>query len=172
MYCAFTVCACGEHISHVARSACFPWYCSILSSVGIDCGLGFPMIQFSNPSEDFKRKNPHIFEQPAPAFSVPTPGETKADLLREKELQIQILNLLRLKGIEVLWHRTDRKSTATPGWPDMIFAVEWGLRSIACGWEIKLPGRKLDPEQTKVMIRMMEPPNAWAYRIICSVDEA
>jgi hypothetical protein len=54
----------------------------------------------------------------------------------------------------------------------MIFAVECGLRSIPCGWEIKLPGNKLDPEQTKVMIRMMEPPNAWVYKVITSVDEA
>jgi len=134
------------------------------------------MIQFSNPSEEFKRKNPHIFAEPHERDSSYSSGHeqlpTKAEIKSEKELQDQIANLLSLNGIIACRHRTDQKTTCNVGWPDFTFAVESGLRSIPCAWEIKLPGGKLDPEQMKVMIRMMEPPNAWVYKVITSVDEA
>jgi hypothetical protein len=92
--------------------------------------------------------------------------------LEEKQLQVQILNLLRLKGIEPLWHRTDKKSTATVGWPDITFSAGCGLRSIPCLWEIKLPGKKLSEEQMSLMVQLTKPPNAWVYKVITSVDEA
>ena len=115
--------------------------------------------------------NPHIFADKLPQVKVETETDT-GGLRREKALQAQIVSLLRLKGIEPLWHRTDKKSAATVGWPDITFSVEHGLRSIPCLWEIKLPGKKLSLDQQTLMIRLMEPPNAWAYRVITSVDEA
>jgi hypothetical protein len=143
--------------------------------VSIIAGLNpFAMIQFSNPSEEFKRKNPHIFEIEKQIVDdiLLEAKASKIELNSERELQGQIVNLLRLKGIEVLWHRTDKKSAATVGWPDLTFSLEHGLRSIPCLWEIKLPGKKLSEDQTKLMIRLMEPPNAWVYKVITSVEEA
>jgi hypothetical protein len=142
--------------------------------VSIIAGLNpFDMIQFSNPSEEFKRKNPEIFGGAGAIQDGSIPSAScRSELKTERELQGQIVNLLRLKGIEVLWHRTDKKSAATIGWPDLVFSLEHGLRSIPCLWEIKLPGRKLSDDQMKLMVRLMEPPNAWMYKVICSVDEA
>jgi len=37
----------------------------------------------------------------------------------ERELQSQIVQDLRRRGFTVCWHRTDRKSHATIGWPDI-----------------------------------------------------
>jgi len=129
------------------------------------------MIQFSNPSEEFKRKNPHIFAEGTLGQVLLEPLPSRAEAKSERELQGQIVNLLRLKGIEVLWHRTDKKSAATVGWPDLTFAVESGLRTVAIGMEVKLPGRKLSSEQQKVAVEMMNPPNSWTYHVVTSVDE-
>jgi hypothetical protein len=131
------------------------------------------VIEFAHPSEEFKRKNPHIFlSNPEAEIVLVSDEPTRAEIKSERVLQGQIVNLLRLKGIEVLWHRTDKRSGATVGWPDLTFSVEHGLRSIPCAWEIKLPGGKLSEEQVKVMVRMMDPPNAWTYKVITSVEEA
>jgi hypothetical protein len=130
--------------------------------------------QFPNASEEFKRQNPHIFAlRPEPDTLPPVKDElsSKGDLRQEKQLQVQILNLLRLKGIQVLWHRTDKKTTGTVGWPDLTFAVECGLKSVPVGMEVKLPGRKLSPEQQRVAVEMMAPPNSWQYHVVTSVDE-
>jgi len=132
-----------------------------------------PSIKFANPSEEFKRKNPHLF---AAEVGISPPQndtlDTKQEVKDERELQGQIVNLLRLKGIEPLWHRTDKKSHASIGWPDITFSVEHGLRSIPCLWEIKLPGKKLSAEQRNLAVKLMGPPNAWVYKVITSVDEA
>src|SRR5438309_363687 len=65
----------------------------------------------------------------------------KAQIKNERQLQSMIVNLLRLKGIEPLWHRTNKRSSATVGWPDITFSVkascegsEW---TEAHGWEVK-----------------------------------
>jgi hypothetical protein len=130
------------------------------------------MLQFSNPSEEFKRKNPHIFGGAGAIQGGSTPSAScRSELNTERELQGQIVNLLRLKGVEVLWHRTDKKSAATVGWPDLTFAVESGLRTVAIGMEVKLPGKKLSTEQQKVAVEMMNPPNSWTYHVVTSVDE-
>lgn len=88
----------------------------------------------------------------------------------ERKLQGQIVQLLRLNGIEVLWHRTDKRSAATVGWPDLTFCV--GLsRAWPCAWEVKLHGL-LSKEQEQMRLRLISPPNLWNYRVIRSVDEA
>lgn len=92
----------------------------------------------------------------------------------ERKLQSQIVNLLRLKGIEVCWHRTDKKSAATVGWPDLTFCAvsHDSVWLYPCAWEIKLPGGKLSNEQEQIAIRLQQPPNGWVYKVIRSVDEA
>jgi hypothetical protein len=86
----------------------------------------------------------------------------------ERKLQGQIVNLLRLRGIEALWHRSDKRSAATVGWPDITFAY-YGKAFV---WEIKLPERKLRPEQEKMILALKSEPNRWEVRVIHSVDEA
>jgi len=93
----------------------------------------------------------------------------------ERELQGQIVNLLRLKGIEPLWHRTNKKSGATIGWPDITFSVlgvAWDLTTIACAWEVKFGDGELSKEQKQMAVRLQSPPNNWCWREIRSVDQA
>jgi hypothetical protein len=98
----------------------------------------------------------------------------------ERELQGMIVSLLRLRNIEVCWHRTDKASAATVGWPDLTFCV-LGTQTIdneplvevyACAWEVKMPNGELSKEQSQMAIRLQSPPNNWRWRIIRSVDEA
>lgn len=86
----------------------------------------------------------------------------------ERELQGQLVQLLRRKGIEVLWHRTDRRSAATIGWPEITFAA--GGQS--CAWEVKFGDGELSTEQKQMAVRMMSPPNCWWWRVIRSYDDA
>ena len=95
-----------------------------------------------------------------------------AEVKSERQLQSQIANLLSLRDIIYCWHRTDRKSHATVGWPDFSFAVRTGGAPIAFAWECKLPGRSLDPEQEKMKGHMTSGVNGWTYCVIHSVDEA
>lgn len=111
--------------------------------------------------------------------------KTKAEVLEqgevksERQLQGMIVNLLRLRGIEPLWHRCDKKGRATVGWPDITFAVQTGrytynneprfTQSIPCCWEVKLNG-KLSEDQRKMMETLVL--GGWRWRLIRSVDEA
>jgi hypothetical protein len=95
----------------------------------------------------------------------------------EKELQRQIVNLLKLKGIEVNVSRMDKRKTDRVGWPDLTFSItgdlrgwEWGSES--CAWEVKLPGENLTAEQEAMREKLTTSPNGWDYCIIHSVDEA
>ena len=106
----------------------------------------------------------------------------RAHIKNERQLQTMIVNLLRLKGIEPLWHRTDKKSAATVGWPDITFAVQgkWqnldegldGTFEIPCAWEAKFGNGQLSKEQQQMHVRLSTPPNTWRISIIRSVDEA
>jgi hypothetical protein len=107
-------------------------------------------------------------------------GEAKS----EKELQKQIVGLLRLKGIEVNVSRMDKRKTDAVGWPDLTFAVERRRELLtvpgkividgvsACAWEIKMPQGRLTPEQEKMATALSRPPNLWRHRVIRSVDQA
>ncbi len=91
----------------------------------------------------------------------------------EKQLQSQIVNLLRLKGIEVCWHRTDKKSAATVGWPDLTFCVRIDdYPPFPCAWEIKFGDGELSDDQRRMAIRLQSPPNYWQWREVRSVDQA
>ena len=99
----------------------------------------------------------------------------------ERDLQRTIVQLLRQKGIEPLWHRTDKRSAATVGWPDITFAVQRDWQGvpvylhrpvIACAWEVKFGNGELSKEQKQMAIRLQSPPNCWRWRCIRSVDDA
>jgi len=92
----------------------------------------------------------------------------------EKELQNQIINLLRLKGIEVNVSRMDKRKTDRVGWPDLTFALDDADNYVyyPCAWEVKLPGQKLDSDQEAMRQKLTTAPNGWDYCVIHSVDEA
>ena len=102
---------------------------------------------------------------------------TTAEIKSERDLQKQIISLLRLKGIEPIVSRMDRKTSNNVGTPDLLFAItgdlrgwEWGAE--ACAWEIKLPGKVLEPHQEAFAKRMISNPNGWSFSVIRSVDQA
>lgn len=88
----------------------------------------------------------------------------------EKELQRQLVQLLRLKGIEPMVPVFGKKTRMTVGWPDITFAVNQPFG--ACAWEVKIGNGKLSTEQTQMAVRLMSPPNGWRHAVIRSVDEA
>lgn len=105
----------------------------------------------------------------------------------EKELQDWIGNLLRLKGIEAIRSRMDRKTSNNVGCPDFLFCIrsaepeklagfEGELITVwvdrCCAWEVKLPGKKLGEEQERMQKRMTRLPNVWRWSLITSVDDA
>lgn len=109
-------------------------------------------------------------------------ASAKSEAKSERDLQQQIISLLRLKGIEPNVSRMDKRKTDRVGWPDVVFCVsqrpvsEMGDsqvgRSFACAWEIKHGTGALSKEQTQMAIRLQSPPNCWRYRVIRSANEA
>jgi hypothetical protein len=100
----------------------------------------------------------------------------------ERQLQGQIANLLNLREIAYCWHRTDKKSHATIGWPDFTASVFMQKLTkndptdvvpvtVALALEVKLPGKKLSPEQETMFRKMTKFPNAWMCRVVYSVDD-
>lgn len=111
------------------------------------------------------------------------PEEALAQMVIKKELDLQkqIVGLLRIKGIEPLVPIFGRKTRMAVGWPDITFAVRdrsnvdfegYGERTVACTWELKIPGGRHSDEQTKMAVRLSTPPNAWRHRVIESFDQA
>jgi hypothetical protein len=133
------------------------------------------MIQFSHPSDEFRRLNPHVFGggEGRPQTDTPAdPAPSKFEQKTERQLQGQIVNLLRLKGIEPLWHRTDRKSAATIGWPDITFSIRHGLQRLPVAWEVKIGRARLSEDQARMLEKLQTPPNCWAVSLVGSYDEA
>ncbi len=84
----------------------------------------------------------------------------------EKELQVQIANLLNQRGI---WHycaRMDRKTTAAKGTPDFLACC----RGVPIAWEVKFDGGKLSPEQEWTRDKMIS--NGWEWRLITNLGAA
>lgn len=102
----------------------------------------------------------------APGQSTAPEVASRSIIKAEKQLQGLIYNFLRVNDVEVLWHRTDKKSHATVGWPDLTFAV----RGKAVAWEVKLPGRKPEQHQSQLHERMVL--NGWAVEVIISLEQA
>ena len=108
-----------------------------------------------------------------------------AEAQTERDLHKYIRGLLELRGIEFIESRMDKRTTQKRGVPDFLFtvafhpvpemkdgAVVMSWWPIACAWELKLPGRVLDPDQKAMFERLSTRPNCWCCRVIRSVDEA
>lgn len=108
------------------------------------------------------------------AGMLPEEALRKMEIKSERDLQNQIVGLLRLRGIEPIVSRFGKRTTNNIGTPDIIFAVRVNIHDEghACAWEIKLPDGKPSREQEQMAVRLLTPPNAWRYKIIRSVDEA
>ncbi len=94
--------------------------------------------------------------------------------MSEIQLHAAIKNLLDSIGVCYIHSRSDKRATNTPGTPDFIFAVlakSFASDAAVC-WEVKLPGKKLRPEQEEMKRRMTTPPNAWRHYTITSIDQA
>jgi hypothetical protein len=106
-----------------------------------------------------------------------TPEETlaKAATKNEKALQRDIINLLRLRGIEVIVSRMDKKTSNNVGLPDLLFSVlghdGYMPRVYAIAIEVKVPGAYLSAEQRKMHNAMRASPNHWTVKVVKSVQE-
>jgi len=88
-------------------------------------------------------------------------GETRL----ERELQSEIVQYLQLKGIAVLWFRTDKRTRATVGWPDISFCkdgVPWGI-------EVKTSAGRVRAEQYETMRKMTC--DGWQCAVVRSFKE-
>lgn len=101
----------------------------------------------------------------APGQLLPKEAAVKITAKDERQLQGQLVGLLRLRGIEPLWFRTDKRTRATVGWPDITFAVQ----GRAFAWEAKMPGEKPRPEQVAMHCLMIR--DGWTIEIVHTVDE-
>lgn len=85
----------------------------------------------------------------------------------ERELQKQLVNLLRLNGVRfVINQRFGVKTTAPKGTPDILFSI----KGLACAWEVKMPGEKPSADQVKAMEEMSS--DGWRCAIVTTYDQA
>jgi hypothetical protein len=83
----------------------------------------------------------------------------------ERELQKQIGNLLRLRGIEFNVSRMDRRKTDRPAWPDFTFA----FCGVPIAIEAKTPGANPTADQLAIHARMRA--NGWRVFIVRGLTE-
>ncbi len=83
-----------------------------------------------------------------------------------RELTKQIAQYLGIRGIEVCWSATHKKSTMSKGWPDITFAAMVGGFPTPCAYEIKFGSDTLSPDQNRRIERMQSRPNCWRVKII------
>src|SRR4051812_44938736 len=84
----------------------------------------------------------------------------------EKELQSQVIGLLRRCGINPIVNRFGKKTTTNKGCPDTLFAVCWKQDdwstgtivkrsgTVACAWEFKVPPNDLTKDQLRLRVEM------------------
>jgi hypothetical protein len=94
-------------------------------------------------------------------------AQAKQAAREEKELQRQIANLLRLKGIEANVSRMDKRKTDRKSWGDFTFAAN----GQAVIWECKRPGEKLRDDQEAMRKKLIAAPNEWQYFVIHTVED-
>lgn len=89
------------------------------------------------------------------------------DVKNEKELQNQIVQYLRMRGVKwLLWQSTAKKSGLPPGSPDLIFC----FRSYPMAWEIKHGSGKRTQEQEDAAEQMEN--DGWVVRLVKSIADA
>jgi hypothetical protein len=91
---------------------------------------------------------------------------TRNEHKREKELQCQIANFLRLRGIWFDQDAMHKRRTGTLSAPDFQFPY----RGKFVAWEVKLPGAKLDDGQIKARDSIIAQGGEW--RLITALPEA
>lgn len=133
------------------------------------------------PEHILKRMSPTDRKQLGKAGMTAAEAADKAQVKNERDLSKLIVNYLRLHGIEPLVHRTDKKSTATKGWPDITFAISckgdkvpggYDTYVVAVVWELKHGYNKLEPDQVSMAEKLQTPPNCWIHRVIKSFEQA
>lgn len=117
------------------------------------------------PNEFLRCMSPADRKLIAPGQHTPEEALAASQPKVERELQGLLVGLLRLRGIEPLWFRTDKRTRATVGWPDITFAVN----GAAIAWEVKLPGERPRSEQLAVHCRMRQ--NGWQVDVVTTFEE-
>jgi hypothetical protein len=92
------------------------------------------------------------------------PPQSKSEL-PEREIQKQLSNLLRLKGVTFCTPVYGRKTRMKTGWPDYTFAIA----GQACAWEAKTGSNDPTYEQQLVMTAMIK--EGWHVAVIRRVEE-
>jgi hypothetical protein len=72
------------------------------------------------------------------------------DSKHEAWMQRQFASFCTLKGYEYLWHRMDRRTGATPGWPDFLVVVGGRI----CCIEFKTTKGRLSDDQERVQLAL------------------
>lgn len=119
-----------------------------------------------------RKLNRHIFEEQSSrvddlAAKFDNAIKEVAAPKSEKHLQDQIEGLLRRNGYFPIRQRMDRKSNVALGCPDILFASK---RGIAIAWEVKLPGQRPRPEQTKTHQEMRAA--GWVVSVVRQYEDA
>jgi hypothetical protein len=92
---------------------------------------------------------------------------------REKELQNQVVGMLRRNGIYPIVNRFGKKTTTNVGCPDILFAAHGKfVGSFAFAWEFKIPPNDLSSAQLRLKVEMTQKPNAWRHDMIVSYGQA
>jgi hypothetical protein len=104
----------------------------------------------------------------------------RAVIKSERDLQNQVVSYLKCcRGVNwVLWSRMDKPTTlAVKGTPDLCFVIDINvafhsknLGRIPMAWEVKLPGKDLDPAQIEARDAMIK--DGWRHFTIHSLAEA
>lgn len=89
------------------------------------------------------------------------------DVKNEKELQNQIVQYLRMRGVKFLiWQSMARKSGLPPGSPDLIFCYN----GYPFAWECKYGSGKRTPEQSDAEKQMQA--DGWIVQLVKSIGDA
>jgi VRR-NUC domain len=92
----------------------------------------------------------------AKSIGQPTAGMTAAEATavadgkHEAWIQRQFASYCTLRGYEYLWHRMDRRTGATPGWPDFLLVVSGKVVFV----EFKTAKGKLSDDQERVQLAL------------------
>jgi hypothetical protein len=86
----------------------------------------------------------------------------------EDTLQGDVIAMLRKIRVTPLVHRTDRRTGATRGWPDITFAY----RGQPVLFELKAPDKKPTQAQNDMHKILRKPPNLWHVFVIQYFSEA
>jgi hypothetical protein len=76
----------------------------------------------------------------------------RAQAKGEAAMQRQFASYCSLRGLEYLWHRLDRKTGATPGWPDFLVVVSGKVVFI----EFKTSKGRLSDDQQRVQLALQK----------------